>query len=653
MRQILLVTIADTSPECTMACFESDTERFSFNERLKSAIAREFKKRVEPLLLNDALSHKVRLTERHEDEMRAKLVSEGRWVACDYLFHQLVKKTDWFKHLLKALADSSVGLADFADFCRQKEAYINSVSGDCTTDNDDDDVKRAQYVNAVDETDGLPRQSQAPFTNTRSTVRDASDYDDCEPLYLPYYENEEPYDDARSLPYPTQDVMWGSSEDRHGVSQGRTRPSTIQDRKAADQISLSPSDHYYCSISSTSVTASGRHQESIGTTRGGVRSSRSIPPRPNPSAVTQRVSDGYTVIPSRGSASMVRPATSSREITTNTKTPVARDTNTQNVGQPLRRAGPSLVRPSSGTSHGRSRDDETTQHSGVKSAFPSQSSSLGGPQPSSGYYKEEAQTFVSKSVNAGSMNRPSGNVDTSLQPRNTSKECEEDNICSYNKRRQEDVSSRSRSAKGSRPQGYDLTSPHIGDGIQPMPQSSVPSRQPSTYSNLNRGDLLRTASGSTRDATYTECMSKGGDDIIRAEVEKESRTPTTNGAQTTNGGHFTRAEVDTELTNFLGYIPTITDAEVKNRIERCKDSTYVLWYCDLEQRPALGVVYNSSFMTFLIKKRSSYNGNKFYIYKDQKEALTLTELLDYHLKDGIIRRLPHRLKIMLKYPFLE
>ncbi|XP_048257571.1 uncharacterized protein LOC124140126 [Haliotis rufescens] len=643
-----------------MACSESDTERFSFNERLKSAIAREFKRRVDPRLLNDALSLKVRLTERHEDEMRAKLGSEGRWVACDYLFHQLVKKTDWFKHLLKALADPSVGLADFADFCRQKEAYINSVSGDCTTDNDDDDVKRA-----VDEIDGPPRQSQGRFTNTRSTVRDSSDSDDYEPMCPPIYENEEPYDDARSLPYPTQNVMWGSSKDRHGGGQGRTRPSTIQDRKAADQISLSPSEHYYSSIACTSVTASGRHQESIGTTRGGVMSSRSTPTRPNPSAVTQRVSDGYTFISSRGSASMVRPATSSREgvpdrspqqyrdITTNTKTPVARDTNTQNVGQPLRRAGPSLVSPSSGTSRGRSRDDENTQHSGVKSALPSLSSSLGGPQPSSGYYNEDPQTFVSTTANAGSMNRPSGNVDTSLRPRNTSKECEEDNTCSYNKIRQEDVSSRSRSAKGSRPQGYDLTSPHIGDGIQPMPQSSVPSRQASTYYNLNRGDLLRTASDSTRDATYTDCMSKGGDDFIRAEVEKESRIPTTNGAQTPDGGNFTREEVDTELARFPGYIPTITDVEVKNRIERCKDSTYVLWYCDLKQRPALGVVYNSSFRTFLIWKRSSYNGNKFYIYQDQKEALTLTELLDYHLKDGIILRCPYRLKIMLKYPFLE
>lgn len=278
--------------------------------------------------------------------------------------------------------------------------------------------------------------------------------------------------------------------------------STIQDRKAADQISLSPSEHYYSSIACISVTASGRHQESTGTTRGGVMSSRSIPTRPNPS-VTQRVSDGYTVISSRGSASMVRPATSSRkgvphgspqhyrETTTNTKTPVARDIDTQNVGQPLRRSGPSLVRPSSGTSRGRSRDDENTQNSGVTSAFRSLSSSLGGPQRLSGYYNEGAQTIVSKIANAGSMNQPPGNVDISLRPRNTSKECEEDNTCSYNKIRQEDVSSRSRSAKGSRPQGYDLTSPHIGDGRQPMLQSSVPSRQPSTYSNLNRGDLLR------------------------------------------------------------------------------------------------------------------------------------------------------------------
>ncbi|XP_046562178.1 uncharacterized protein LOC124271152 [Haliotis rubra] len=306
--------------------------------------------------------------------------------------------------------------------------------------------------------------------------------------------------------------------------------------------------------------------------------------------------------------------------------------------------------------------------SGARSAFRLFRPVVSVPQPSPDYYNpyvrkvaEDDRRPVSRDANARDINQPSGNSDSfSLRTTTSSRKDilrSRENSCRVDDRtRREDVCSGTHSAKGPRRQARDdvLTSPHTGEGEQLMPQCSVPSSQSKTYSDLDRGEFFGTPSDSTQREGETDKLSKGEGHIVPAEAE--SNMPTTRGAKGVAAeGDFTRAEVDTELTNFPGYTPNITDDEVRNRMQRCKDNTYILWYSESEQRPALGVVYNSTFMTFTIKKRSSYSGTKFFVDRDQKDGYSLTELLQYHLEAGIKDTRPssYRQKIMLKYPFLE
>ncbi|XP_067684216.1 uncharacterized protein [Haliotis asinina] len=586
-----------------MTTSESDTERFCVNERLKGAIGKHFKDRVDPLLLNDALSHKVRLTTKQEDEMRAKMDNGGRWKACDYLFTQLVKKTDWFKYLLRALADPHVCMEDFAEFCKQKEAEIKRHSGETTTDGEE-----TGYLKLLDEPDGIGG-SRIP----RAPLHQSSPNEDVDEDIYEDFGTADDYDDAISLPADKR-----RSRRPRGNGHGRTQQRTIQHGKAA--VSSLQNKNYYSTVydhmAYHPASSPARYQDSLGATRGEVP-----PPRVLQTALEQYDDDGYTQILSSSSASLVRPEISSRsshrsshhhkETVADTHPHVARYQNVPE-GQALKKTC---------TSRGKSDDAERTRLSAIYSPDTWGSSARSGfrppvvsvPQPSPDYYNpyvrkaaEDARTLVSRDADAHDINHPSENSDNFLlRPASSSKKdvllrSREKGCRGDGRTRHEDVNSKS----------------HSGERKQRASQYGAPPTQLKAYSDLDRRESSRGLAA---------------------------------------GGDFTRAEVDTELTNFPGYTPNITDDEVRNRMQRCKDNTYIVWYSESEQRPALGVVYNYTFMTFTIKKRPSFSGTKFYVDQNQKDGYSLTELLKYHVDAGIKDTRPssYRQKIMLKYPFLE